>query len=378
MNIVPVMQCLLEGGGLGAQFLGGGSQHGGGVLGLREREFPATVRLMAKKAKPDSDGPAPRTMYTIKLTPEQVEKLGAWCSRKLWVPFAVEYSAFAYKDDKVNVVAYQSGKLVVSGKKTEEFVSNVLEPEITGAALLGYDEVHHPEWYEDHAGLDESGKGDLFGPLVSACVVATGAMVRGWKESGVRDSKTVTTDRAMLALDKEIRKTPGVIVKVVFTGMEKYNALYQKFGNNLNRMLAWYHATALEDCLPRFVEAHGKLPAWGLLDQFSKSPLVQTELKKRKVDFDLRMRTKAESDPVVAAASIVARSAYVRELQKLSEIAGEELPKGSGAQAKATGIRLVEKLGADALGRFAKLHFRTAYECRGLEPPKPKTAWVKR
>ena len=140
-------------------------------MGLREREFPATVRVMAKKAKPDSDGPAPRTLYTIKLTPEQIKKLGEWCSRQLWVPFAVEYSVFAYKDDKVNVVAYQSGKLVVSGKKTEDFVTNVLEPQITGEALLGYDEVHHPEWYEDHAGLDESGKGDLFGPLVSACVV---------------------------------------------------------------------------------------------------------------------------------------------------------------------------------------------------------------
>lgn len=341
-------------------------------------DFWHTVPLMAKKAKSDSDGPAPRALYTITLTPEQIRKLGDWCSRKLWVPFPVEHSVFAYKDDKVNVVAYKSGKLVVSGKKTEDFVTNVLEPEITGAALLGYDEVHHPEWYEDHAGLDESGKGDLFGPLVSACVIATGDMVRGWKEEGVRDSKTVTTDNAILALEKQIRQTPGVIVKVVFTGMEKYNDLYRKFGNNLNRLLAWYHATALEDCLPRFEAEHGKPPAWGLLDQFSKSPLVQTELKKRKISFDLKMRTKAESDPVVAAASIVARAAYVRALKKLSEEAGVVLPKGSGAQAKAAGIQLVKNLGPDALGRFAKLHFRTAYECRGLEPPKPKVAWVRR
>ncbi|MDR2844566.1 MAG: ribonuclease HIII [Puniceicoccales bacterium] len=333
---------------------------------------------MFPKEKTDADGPAPRASYTITLTPEQSKKLGDWCSRKLWVPFPVEYSAFAYKSDKVNVVAYKSGKLVISGKKTEEFVTNVLEPEITQAALLGYDEVHHPDWFEDHAGLDESGKGDLFGPLVSACVIATGEMVSGWRDAGVRDSKTVTSDNAILTIEKKIRQTPGVIVKVMFTGMEKYNALYHKFGDNLNKLLAWYHATALEDCLPRFAAEHGQPPAWGLLDQFTKTPLVQTELRRRKVKFDLRMRTKAESDPVVAAASIVARAAYVRALKKLSDEAGVVLPKGSGAQAKAAGIQLVEKLGADAFGRFAKLHFRTAYECRGLTPPKPKMLWVKR
>lgn len=322
--------------------------------------------------KGTEDKPAVRASYTIKLTDEQIKKLGDWCSRKLWVPFAVDYSVFAYKDDKVNVVAYKSGKLVISGKKTEDFVTNVLEPEITNTPLLGYDEVHHPEWFLDHAGLDESGKGDLFGPLVSACVIATGEVISAWRDAGVRDSKTVTSDNAIFNIEKKIRQTPGVIVKVMFTGMEKYNELYRKFGSNLNKMLAWYHASALEDCLPRFAEEHGKPCERGLLDQFTETPLVQRELKRRGIAFDLEMRTKAESDPVVAAASIVARAAFVRELVKLSRIAGEVLPKGSGAQAKEAGIRIVQKFGPGALGRFAKLHFRTAYECRGLEPVRPK------
>ncbi|MDR2513213.1 MAG: ribonuclease HIII [Puniceicoccales bacterium] len=328
---------------------------------------------MYPKNKPsDEAAPTRRSSYTISLNSEQMKKLGDWCRRKLWVPFPVEYSLFAYKDDQVNLVAYTSGKLVIAGKKTEDFVSNVLEPEITGQALLGYDEVHHPEWYTDHAGLDESGKGDLFGPLVSACVIATGDMVAAWKTAGVRDSKTVTSDRAIIDIEKKIRQTPGVIVKVVFTGMEKYNALYRQFGSNLNKMLAWYHASALEDALPRFTAEHGAPPPWGLLDQFSKTPLVQAELRRRKIKFDLQMRTKAESDPVVAAASIIARATYVRELAKLSKVIGEPLPKGSGAQAKAAGLRIVERFGAEALGRFAKLHFRTASECCGLQPPQKK------
>ena len=80
------------------------------------------------------------------------------------VSYDVAYSLFAFKGEKVNVVGYQSGKLVVSGKNMEDFVRDILEPEITGEALLGYEEVHNPEWFTLHAGADESGKGDLLVP----------------------------------------------------------------------------------------------------------------------------------------------------------------------------------------------------------------------
>ena len=143
------------------------------------------------------------------------------------------------------MVAYESGKLVVQGKGTEDFVTNILEPEVTGEFLLGYEEVNHPEWFEPHAGLDESGKGDLFGPVVSACVIADGEMVK-WMEQGIRDSKTIT-DGAIMKMAKSIASTKGVVVKTAFTGMEKYNELYRKFGDNLNKLLAWLHGKALND-----------------------------------------------------------------------------------------------------------------------------------
>jgi ribonuclease HIII len=74
------------------------------------------------------------------------------------------------------------------------------------------------------------------------------------------------------------------------------------------------------------------------------------------------MRPRAEEDPVVAAASVVARAEFVRQMNELSSRLGEKLQKGAGAAAKAQGARIVERLGARALGDFAKLHFRTAYE----------------
>src|SRR5210317_1675155 len=160
-----------------------------------------------KRAKHvEDEGPKRKTMYTIKLDDEQMDKLAGYLEeghQGPWFHYDVAYSLFAFKGEQVNVVGYQSGKLVVSGKKTEEFVQNILEAEITGEAKLGYDEVHHPEWFELHAGMDESGKGDLFGPLVTACVIADGDMVRKWLELGVEDSKKLT-DGSILKLEKEI------------------------------------------------------------------------------------------------------------------------------------------------------------------------------
>lgn len=325
------------------------------------------------KSKADEDkGPPKKALHTEKLDAAKLEKLRDILSRKLWVPFAVEHAAFAYKDDGVNIVAYNTGKIVISGKKTEDFILNVLEPEITGVAKLGYDEVHHPEWFTAHAGLDESGKGDLFGPIVSATVIASESMVRAWIDSGVRDSKAVGSDAAILGLEKKIRGTPGVVIKTVCGGMRRYNELYVKFGSNLNKLLAWMHAAGLDEGLKAWEAAGNERPTWGLLDQFSTAPLVQRELKKREQDFDLQMRPKAESDPIVAAASIIARARFVRELKALSDKCGMPLPKGSGGNAREIAKQLVARYGDDALADYAKLHFRTAFEARGLPVPAKK------
>lgn len=318
------------------------------------------------------------TTYTIKLDDAQMEKLRIAVAAKDWEETEVPYARFAFKGPKVNVTAYTSGKVVVAGKETEDFVQNVIEALVTGEARLGYDDVHHPEWFEPHAGLDESGKGDLFGPVVAATVIAERPAIEAWREAGVRDSKTIV-DAQILKLDDLIRGTPGVVVETVYCGMDKYNELMLKPQANLNRLLAWQHARALEAGLKK------KWVPRGLLDQFTEQPLVQRELAKRGLErFNLEMRTKAESDPVVAAASVVARAEYVRIMAQLSREFGDKLQKGAGAQAKAQAAVILEKFGARSLGRFAKLHFRTSYEVVAaagkldelpLKEPKEKTEW---
>jgi ribonuclease HIII len=253
-----------------------------------------------------------------------------------------------------------------------------LEPDVTMAPKLGYDEVLHPEWFELHAGLDESGKGDFFGPVVAATVIADKTAIEGWIKAGVKDSKRIV-DSQIIKLDKLIRETHGVAVATCLCGMAKYNLIMSRPRANLNRLLAWQHATALVQALSR------KKAPRGLLDQFTKQPLVQRELTKMGVaDFELAMRTKAEEDPVVAAASVVARAEYVRQMHALSKQFGSPLQKGAGPLVKEQAAQIIGRFGAKALGSFAKLHFRTAYEVVAaagkldelpLPEPKEKMEW---
>lgn len=335
---------------------------------------------MPKKPASDEEAPKKLASYTAKLDDAQMEKLKAICEARSFLPFEVAYTRFAFKADhlKINLAAYTSGKVVIAGKGTEDFVRDTLEPEVTGAAKLGYDEVLHPDWFESHAGLDESGKGDFFGPVIAATVIADRPAIEAWIKAGVKDSKKIA-ETQIIKLDRIIKETKGVVVRTCFCGMPRYNELMLRPRANLNNLLAWQHATALEQAL-----AAKRVP-WGLLDQFTEKQLVQKELAEKKVqNFELRMRTKAEEDPVVAAASVVARAEFVRQMHALSKKFGAKLQKGAGPLVKEQAHQIIAKFGVLALGDFAKLHFRTAYEVVSaagkldelpLKPPPPKMEW---
>src|SRR5580698_1192346 len=164
---------------------------------------------MPKRGQDDEEKPKKLSTYSLKLDDNQMEKLRALLLSRGWESFDVAYARYAFKGRDCNVTAYESGKLVVAGKGTEEFVTMTLEPEITKAPKLGYDLVHHPEWFEAHAGLDESGKGDLFGPVVAATVIADRAAIEEWIKAGVKDSKKIAESQ-IIALDMLFRGKPGV------------------------------------------------------------------------------------------------------------------------------------------------------------------------
>ena len=74
------------------------------------------------------------------------------------------------------------------------------------------------------------------------------------------------------------------------------------------------------------------------------------------------MQTTAEEDPVVAAASIIARATYIFAMRKLSAEFGEDLMKGASSKTKEQAVAIVKKFGKEALPKFAKMHFKTAQE----------------
>src|SRR5437868_2700433 len=122
-------------------------------------------------------------------------------------------------------------KVLVQGKGVEEFVQFELEPKILGEAKLGYEEVHSPEMFEPHFGIDESGKGDFFGPLVIAGVYVDRAIARQLIDAGVQDSKRIGSDARIRALADTIRKATIGLTDRVLVGPAKYNELYRDFGN---------------------------------------------------------------------------------------------------------------------------------------------------
>lgn len=297
--------------------------------------------------------------FVCNITAEQSENLRILLEVRGWEFSTLPYARYKASGDKVSAVAYESGKLVIQGKGTEEFVLYTLEPEILHTFTYQRPDIAAAvaEEISPHGGIDESGKGDFFGPLVIAGVSVTAETGEKLRALGVCDSKKITSDKKIAQLAVEIKKCVGEEnIAVVYFKMETYNRLYTQFGN-LNRLLAWGHATVIE----KLLEKNPSVPRM-LSDQFADPSLIQRALMERGRQIIMEQRTKAESDIAVAAASILARDRFVQCIAALEEQTGCTLPKGAGANVKAVAAEIVRNSGADGLRRCCKNHFKTFEE----------------
>lgn len=206
---------------------------------------------------------------------------------------------------------------------------------------------------DGHIGVDESGKGDFFGPLViAACYVGPEHLA---ELEGVRDSKKLT-DPVSLRLATIIQRTcPHSVVAI---GPAKYNELYDKF-RNLNKLLAWGHARAIENVLEQ-------QPCDRVIsDQFADPAGLKRQLFERGQTITLESIVRAEADIAVAAASVLARAEFLRRLRRLGEEFGVELPKGASPQVIAAGKKFVSRHGLGELPKVAKMHFKTSQAVLG-------------
>jgi len=304
--------------------------------------------------------------YTHPLTKEQATKLRALLEELGFEFSPKQWTIFFAQQNKLSVAVYEKGpKVLVQGRGVEEFVQFELEPKILGEAKLGYEEVHSPEMFQPHFGVDESGKGDFFGPLVIAGVYVDPGIARKFLDAGVVDSKRIGSDARIRTLADMIRKSSLGLVETVLIGPAKYNELYEKFGN-LNRLLGWGHARVIENLLAR---KPGCLRS--LSDQFADAEVIRASLLKHGRKIAIEQRPRAESDIAVAAASIVAREAFINWLDRKSKELGLRLQRGVSPGVKESARKLVEMNGPGALREVAKVHFRTAHETAPDDYPAP-------
>ncbi|MBD3287684.1 ribonuclease HIII [candidate division KSB1 bacterium] len=242
----------------------------------------------------------------------------------------------------ISIIFYKSGKLVIQGKGAVDFAHEFLEIPDQNQGLEHITNIN--AWI----GADEAGKGDFFGPLVVAAVHITKKDVRELVMLQVQDSKRMT-DKKITQIAEKIRQKFDYALKIIEPG--EYNRIYPQY-NNLNKLLARAHG----EVISRLLKKHTSDAV--LIDKFADESLIENELRS-KTRTKLVQIERAEINPAVAAAAILARSSFVEVLTRISQKYNIVLPKGASEQVVSSGKEFVRAHGKSKLENVAKLHFKT-------------------
>jgi len=267
---------------------------------------------------------------------------------------------FTAKTPTCTITAYKSGKVLFQGGgceaeakrwdggSTTAGTKTPTEPKGTSSSNL-------PNNIRNLSvlGSDEVGTGDFFGPITVCAAFARKEELALLKELGVQDSKNLN-DEKISEIAKQIIKF--VPYSLLILHNEKYNEM-QKSGMSQGKLKALLHNQAIGHLLKKILP---EKPDLILIDQFAKKDVYYNYLKGQKnvQRENVYFSTKAESVHLaVAAASIIARHAFVQHFEKLSSSAGFKIPKGAGSQVDIAAARLIKEKGEEVLPEFVKLHF---------------------
>ena len=246
------------------------------------------------------------------------------------------------QNEDVTITVYTSGKVVFQGKDANIYASAYLTRR-----------------YHDEAGSDEVGTGDYFGPVcVCACIVT--AEMHTWLDSlQINDSKELRDEQIKETAPKLMEKIP---YSLLILKPKKYNEVAQT--NNMNEIKAKMHNQAYVNLLHKGYT----LPKATYVDQFAEENLYYRYLiNEKEVIHDLIFETKAESShPAVACASMIARYAFLREMEAMEAFYGIKLHKGGGEQADLSALNFVRRFGMNRLNEVAKLHFKNTEKVKEL------------
>ena len=283
------------------------------------------------------------------------------------------YEAWRARWRQATAILYESGKLVISGPSPAFEDLRSIVGSVPGIAVRTKDPAKPKPGpppgtsvseQEPHIGTDEAGKGDYFGPLVTAGVYVDAGSAEILRVLGVRDSKTIQ-DGALRALADQIRQVSAARAAITVVAPKRYNELYTQMrseGKNLNTLLAWTHTRVIEDLIKA-----GVRPKFILSDQFGDKRYIEQRLlgETRQSGTPLIQMPRAEADVAVAAASILARDAFLGWLERTSKALGVTLPKGESPKVIETAKLLVQRSGREVLNEYAKVHFKTTAKVIG-------------
>lgn len=282
---------------------------------------------------------------TLELTPIEIDALRHLLEEERFSIAPLEHGHFQARGPDLVVNAYRSGKVVVQGKGADRFLERHgwAKPKSRGLS-------------ERTVGSDESGKGDYFGPMVVAAAIAGPGEVEALRRAGVRDSKKMG-DEAALRAAVAVRALCPHAVRVLMPA--DYNARHEREGN-VALFLADLHAEAIAEALSRDGPVRRIV-----IDQFTFPERLEEALARRGVRLPLEIRPRAEDNPAVAAASVLARAEFLIALRELGHEFGTKLPKGAGEAAEGAARAIFRAGGVDALRTIAKIHFRTTSRLGG-------------
>ena len=201
-------------------------------------------------------------------------------------------------------------------------------------------------------GTDEVGTGDYFGPIVVCATYTTKETATKLRQLGVKDSKLLT-DSQIIALSMQITKI--IPYSIIILDPYKFNSLSPKH-DNLNFVKAYLHNKAINSILKKLEDV--KYDAI-LIDEFTPKDKYLDYLKNSSnVVTNITTIPHGENASLgIAAASILARVAFIRELRRLSQEYDIDLLKGAGREVDRTAISFVKSYGFEGLKRVAKLKF---------------------
>ncbi len=274
--------------------------------------------------------------YTISVNDTELEKLN-----KVYQFHQIEddnpYLLFHAEHNGTDILAYKTGKVLLQGREvTHELVTIKKHLNREDYAAIGSDEV---------------GTGDVFGPIVVCALYASANDIAFLESLNVRDSKNMN-DKSIISIAPKIAKK--LIHSLLILTPQKYNKLVTD-GYNLNKIKALLHNQAIIKTTSKLNEA---VPV--IVDQFCTPQLYFNYIKEETLIYrDIDFHVKAESVHLsVAAASIIARYAFLVKMNEYSDKIGVPLLKGASKDVDEQIKLIAETKGKSKLELIAKMNYK--------------------